>query len=71
MASSSGTHITFVCYVDKVTHMAPTNSLIVICVTPLPATISLGALCGLTPLNKIESLSFLITRVLWHFAEEI
>ena len=51
--------------------MAPTNSLIVICVTPLPATISLGALCGLTPLNKIESLSFLITRVLWHFAEEI
>jgi hypothetical protein len=52
MASSSGTHINFEFYVDKVTHVAATNSLTVIYVAPLPATNSLGALCGSIPLNK-------------------
>ena len=52
MASSSGTHINFEFYVDKVTHVAATNSSIVICVAPLPATNSLGTLCGSIPLNK-------------------
>ena len=32
--------------------MAATNSLIVICVAPLPATNSLGALCGSIPFEQ-------------------